>query len=384
MSETLEKLMMLNQMNRVSPDSYAITPHQRSAAQGDALIRLAAEMGNPKHSGSGFDRTLTALIAGLNPAMDAYNAQEQSAIAQNASAADQQRKTNMDILREDREKERMRQHEERENRREQLQLRKMGMDEEYNKKYLEYLQRKEGQPQARELPEGIIGRPYETMSKNEQTLATKDMKKELNMAIGMKESLDILDKMKGIMAENPDLWRSFTLILEEPDERKGGLLSSTSELIKKNVLMNEKDRTAINKFRKLSSELVVKGAQAFGGKDNFTDARQKLIESMKPSIENTPEANSFVIDNMADRMREGPEWEKALRYGLQNGVMVVRDPDFYIEKYEERKQGKEGKEGKEGKYYNGKIEINGALSNVRIPHSELKAFLEDGGVLDEE
>ncbi len=177
---------------------------------------------------------------------------------------------------------------------------------------------------AEGIPESAIGPAFQNLPKNEQLFATKEMHKDLNLAKGMTDSLKVLDQMDEIVDEHPELWNSFTLMMSDPNNEAG-----IKEYLRRNVAVNEEQRAAIDKFRKLSGDLVVKGGEALGGGQRFTDARQALLTSIKPDIQNTPEANKFVIQNMKDLMSEGPEWQKALRYGLKNRVKIIRDPEAF-------------------------------------------------------
>jgi hypothetical protein len=131
MSATLEKLMMLQQMNSSPSVPLAMSEDQRRAAQGDAIMRIAAEMGRTGHKGRGFGRALSAMNASIDPALDAYNQAEQTAMAENAMKqkmmTEQQREAKrdaMDILKEDRAH------------------RKEMRDEAYDRRYLEIMDKK--------------------------------------------------------------------------------------------------------------------------------------------------------------------------------------------------------------------------------------------------
>lgn len=177
------------------------------------------------------------------------------------------------------------------------------------------------------VPGEVVGGPLRALPKNEQLFYVKKMEGDLQKAHAMTESIKTLNHMKSIMEKYPHLWKSFSLMLLNPENKSG-----IEEYIKRNVI-NEDEKTAADIFRKLSSELVAKGGEALGGGQNFTDKRQELYSSMKPDVANTAAANNFLIDNLIDLMSGGPLWEKSLRYGLKNRVKIIDNPTIFREGY---------------------------------------------------
>jgi polyhydroxyalkanoate synthesis regulator phasin len=100
----------------------------------------------------------------------------------------------------------------------------------------------------------------------------------------------------------------------------------------KKLFTDKKERAALEKFRKITSELVQKGAMTFGGR-SFTDTRQRLIEQSKASSGLTFEANQYVIENMRHLFDEkkGRAQKDATKLGLQDNYYVPFDPEVFGE-----------------------------------------------------
>ena len=179
------------------------------------------------------------------------------------------------------------------------------------------------------FPKEVIGQDLSRLPKNLETAQTKEMEGQLKTAEGMEKSLKTLNELEKLTKDHPDLWKSFALMLQDPENKAG-----ISSYLKKNVV-NEKQQTAINKFNKLSSKLIAEGSDAFGGGQRFTDARQGLIAAMKPDVANTAEANRFIIQGMKDELSHGPEYANALRYGIKNRRKIISNPDAFRNKVSE-------------------------------------------------
>lgn len=323
MSATLEKLMMLKQMNAMpGGQPLGMSEEQRHAAQGDSIMRIAAEMGRTGHKGSGFGRALSAMNASINPALDAYNQAEQNAMAENVMkqkmAMEQEREAQrqaMDILKEERA------------------YKKEMRDEAYNRRYLDAMEKRHRRDEEilsepTQLPEGIEGVPYSRLTKQERASATKRMQDELDKAITMGQVYDITDKVKKLLREHPDLSEYMSVAATDPEQADTFL-----ETLKRNAMTPEqkKQYSAAVKFKKLTADLALRQAQAQGGK-NQTDSLRAMILDSKPVFTNPYEANMYVLDNIQEEAAEGIEWEKALRYGLDNQIRVTRNPAKYREK----------------------------------------------------
>jgi hypothetical protein len=179
-----------------------------------------------------------------------------------------------------------------------------------------------------DIPPDVLGGSLRGLPKNEQLFYVKKMEDDLKKAQNMTKTIKTLDQMQSIMDQNPNLWKSFSLMLSNPEDKSG-----LEEYVKRNII-NKDEKTQVDIFRKLSNELVASGGEALGSGQRFTDARQALIASMKPDVANTAEANKFIIKNMKGLMGAGPEWEKALRFGLKNRYKIIDNPQLFRESAE--------------------------------------------------
>jgi hypothetical protein len=151
-----------------------------------------------------------------------------------------------------------------------------------------------------------------------------EMKADIPKAQNMIEGSRLLDDLDKLTKEYPNLSESFSKIMESPNE---SMFASVKKLF-----TDKKERAALEKFRKITSELVQKGAITFGGR-SFTDTRQRLIEQSKASSGLTFEANQYVIENMRHLFDEkkGRAQKDATKLGLQDNYYVPFDPEVFGE-----------------------------------------------------
>jgi hypothetical protein len=151
-----------------------------------------------------------------------------------------------------------------------------------------------------------------------------EMRADIPKAQNMIEGSRLLDDLDKLITEYPNLSESFSKIMESPNESMFGSI--------KKILTNKKERAALEKFRKITSDLIQKGALTFGNR-GFTDARQRLIEQSKASSGLTFEANQYVIENMRHLFDEkkGRAQKDATKLGLQDNYYVPFDPEVFGE-----------------------------------------------------
>ncbi len=151
-----------------------------------------------------------------------------------------------------------------------------------------------------------------------------EMRADIPKAQNIIEGARLLDDLDKLIKQYPNLSESYAKIMESPNESMFGSI--------KKLLTNKEERAALEKFRKITSELVQKGAQTFGGKA-FTDTRQRLIEQSKASSGLTFEANQYVIKNMRHMFDEkkGRAQKDATKKGLQDNYYVPFDPEVFGE-----------------------------------------------------
>ncbi len=171
-----------------------------------------------------------------------------------------------------------------------------------------------------------IGVPYEQLQAHERTHATKSMESDLKRADSQVASYKKLKSLKDIQLKHPDMSTDFSVAIMNPD-KKAGIL----EAMKRKYLVNKGKLAAIEKFEKLTADLVATGGEAMGGGQRFTDKLQELYKARKPDARNTPEANLFVIDNLMNEMLPGFSYGKDLRHGLKNRIKIIPDDEKYRE-----------------------------------------------------
>jgi hypothetical protein len=151
-----------------------------------------------------------------------------------------------------------------------------------------------------------------------------EMRADIPKAQNIIEGARLLDDLDKLIKQYPNLSESYAKIMESPNDSMFGSI--------KKLFTNKEERAALEKFRKITSELVQKGAQTFGGKA-FTDARQRLIEQSKASSGLTFEANQYVIENMRHLFDEkkGRAQKDATKKGLQDNYYIPFDPEVFGE-----------------------------------------------------
>lgn len=166
------------------------------------------------------------------------------------------------------------------------------------------------------LPEGAI--PLESLSPGERNDTVKRMNEELKVANSSKSALKIVDELREIQNDHPKLGKYFATAITSGDE-PGWL----EYLARKTGFLSEKDVSALQKFRKLSNDLVVKGSESWGGR--ITDARMKLLSMTKPGAGNTAEANNYLFDRLTEELAPKARLGNKIKEGLKNRYAVYQD-----------------------------------------------------------
>lgn len=136
-------------------------------------------------------------------------------------------------------------------------------------------------------------RPISHFPTSTQNIARSQNQKYLEKAESAYKAVNLLDELESIINENPGMHKYFARALTT-DSLEPGFF----EQLFRNSVIDEKQLTALQRFTKISNQLVADGASAFGGSRQFTDARQKLLQSIKPSAANTAEANRAIINGL--------------------------------------------------------------------------------------
>ncbi len=200
----------------------------------------------------------------------------------------------------------------------------------YGKDSPEYkaaLLRQYGIIEGADVPAGAV--PLDTMSPGERNEATKRMRNELTRANDLSKAHKTLEEMQKIMEKHPGMADFFSVALVDPSAKQ----SFWGQLKRQGV--NKEDLAAVEKFNKLSNDLILSAGQAMGAKA-FTDAKLKVIEQAKPNARNTDEANRFVINYMKEDFEPYVGYGKALQHGLKNRYEVLEDPENYRPKKQQQ------------------------------------------------
>lgn len=195
--------------------------------------------------------------------------------------------------------------------------------------YQAALKRQYGIIEGAEVPEGAV--PLDTLSPGERNEATKRMRNELTKANDLTKAHKTLDEMQKIMESHPNMADYFSVALVDPNKKQ----SLFTQL--KRTGVNKEDLAAVEKFTKLSNDLVLSAGNAMGNKA-FTDAKLKVIEQAKPNARNTDEANRFVINYMKEDFEPYVGYGKAIQHGLKNRYEVLEDPEQYRPKKQQNQE----------------------------------------------
>jgi len=161
------------------------------------------------------------------------------------------------------------------------------------------------------------------LPKNEQLDQTKRMRNDLRAAHDVKKAVGTLREMRKITEQYPNLSDTLSAVFIDPKKEA----SITSRIGK--TFLDKNERAAVEKYIKLSNDLILQGGQGLGPK-NFTDAKAKILEMAKPYAGATQQANLFVIDNM---IRNLEPWE-AYAQDLKRGLKERKSIEFDLGKYE--------------------------------------------------
>ena len=186
------------------------------------------------------------------------------------------------------------------------------------------------------FPEGTIGPSLKSMPANERLFVAKQMQNDLGIARTQMQTLPYIHDAKAIIKEHPNLWKSFSLMLDAKSKDDVGTI--TSHLAKQAI--NEKEKTAIDKMGKIASQLILRSDEMLGGGARGTDARRAIIAQGKVDIGNTPESNMYVLDKLESEAKGGPAWHNALKWGMKTGHRIIRDDEAfktYVPKSSEEK-----------------------------------------------
>lgn len=282
-------------------NSMALTPEQKRSAFGRGMIAFGQQMSQP----------YTSKLAGLNQALGSginamighgdEQAMMNAAVAQEEQKrAWMQQKMAMDIAEAEKDREiRRHQHEEQHMRHEENlaeQKRSHDLLNQYRAESLG-LRRdkdfvKEGQVGTSEGIKGLHGieyAPLNSLTRPELNKYAQDSGKEISSLPINKKGKRVLNEMKQLIKEYPDVGTSFLNLLSTGEKSWGDLI------MRNNPLVDKKKLNAIEKLEKLSSELRLDIIGSLPGQRG-TDLVKRLIDRAAASGKTLGETTNYVID----------------------------------------------------------------------------------------
>lgn len=169
------------------------------------------------------------------------------------------------------------------------------------------------------IPPDVVGMDLSLLPQGSQNEIRKQMYKKLDVAESAESIQPILDELETVFKANPNLWKSAAAILNAKSADEAATLSAYL----KGKAINEKEKTALDKIGKLSGDLIIKGAEAFGGGGQLTNDKLALYSRVKPDARNTMEANLFVINHLRNTTKGARNTANALRAGLRENRQIV-------------------------------------------------------------
>lgn len=219
-------------------------------------------------------------------------------------------------------------------------------------------------------------RPIGYEKPSTQNFYRKQNQEYLGKAKSAINSIQILDELENIVRSNPGMGKYFEHALVTGQENPGLI----EQLMRQGV--DERQLTAIQTFTKLANQLVFDAGNSMGAR-NFTDAKQKLIQSIKPSARNTDQANFTIIDGLRKTLRPEAEAFEDILAAVQKDVVYT--PKNKMSKHDEQSgdfsQALAERKQSESSGFKVVRAPNGKL--VKVPQSKVEEALAAGGTLVE-
>lgn len=169
--------------------------------------------------------------------------------------------------------------------------------------------------QSGEAPANAV--PMASLPKNVQLAYHKDMMAEANKGHERQNVLKTLHEMQKLSDEFPDLDTDFNQIFLDPENSRTKSISSLARI----GMADKKSRAAIEKYAKLTSNLVTSKVMSMSGKA-VTDVMKRNIMEGVPRFGMTKAAKDFVIKELEDEVSPLVERSRWSAKGLQHGYYV--------------------------------------------------------------
>lgn len=171
-----------------------------------------------------------------------------------------------------------------------------------------------------------------TMGGKERADARKDMVGQLSEINSAKEINQKIGKAKNIIEEWPELYRSFSGVIFDPDRRVGadGYFVSVADRLAKMGLSKEEYAAAIQ-IDKIFMDILnssIKSATDSGGGTRMTNMMREFMARAKAQFKNPDEANLFVLNELENANNRTIDREDAVRYGYKHHLYLPRVYDY--------------------------------------------------------
>lgn len=218
--------------------------------------------------------------------------------------------------------------------------------------------------------EGGSNRPISFFPVSTQNALRTQNQQYLDKAIKANEAVDLLHQFKAIVKANPGMHKYFERALTTDN-----LEPSVWEQLFRNGAISEKQLSALQTATKISNQMAMAAGESLGARQ-FTDAKLKLIQGMKPSVANTDQANMIITDGLIKQLKPDAD-ELGAILDAQEKDLIYR-PKYQLGKYKDKKSGDSGHSSK-----GFKIIRNPNGVNVKVPDDLVAKALEAGGILVE-
>jgi len=301
---------------RAARESIAGDEEQNRRAMGQAMMHVFSNMYKRRSSGEpmfGLGSLANSLNESVIPAVSAHN-----------QAREHERMINLKMLqRQDDLNQSFRQ--------EQLKREQLDETKRYNDAHLGQLMQKAKMQYGAKGIENVnnvsklmeIGEapanavPLASLPKNVQLTYHKDMLEKANKGKFYNNVISTLDEMQKLSDEYPDLDTDFNQIFLDPENAK----TKSAIALSKVGMSDKKSRAAIEKWTKLTSNLVTSKISGMSGKA-VTDIMKKNIMEGVPRFGLTKEARDYNIKELRDEIEPKLEESRWSAKGIAGGYYV--------------------------------------------------------------
>jgi hypothetical protein len=170
------------------------------------------------------------------------------------------------------------------------------------------------------------------MTGTEKVRFRDEMNSEISKGDAAVDAIHDAKEMLKILKDNPEMSEWYTTDLFDPAAK-----ASTYARLKR-ILTDKKDLAELEKFNKLSADLVLRQTALEGGKGGATDQYMQMVSASKANPHYTNNANEFVLNNMIKKYSGRAQYVKDARAAKLKKQILLWDPDYYNNKNEHEKE----------------------------------------------